>query len=251
MARSVPQRIHTSAAVTVTVVCAALISACGPSPRPPARTPATPDARSGVPATGGGPAGGGGAGDVSYALSAPQVAAGYSQGQPPADLVQKVNGDTQHIAPRLGVSGTPVHAFYDDRADGAWIFYTGVTGTGFDPDRLHGILDQAPAVHDDGAGDRFSTSALDADPGPHGGRAICNTVLVRNAMLTTAVTTCSWFTPTTAAGITVVLKGDGTNTKVGFTAADVAPVMRAVRADVEQPQQLRSGSGTGSRSGSS
>ncbi len=54
-------------------------------------------------------------------------------------------------------------------------------------------------------------------------------------MLTTAATTCSWFTPTTAAGISLVIKGDGTNTKVGFTAADVAPIMRAVRSAVEHP----------------
>ena len=46
----------------------------------------------------------------------------------------------------------------------------------------------------------------------------------------------SWFTATTAAGICVVIKGDGTNTKIGFTAADVAPIMRAIRADVEQPK---------------
>lgn len=169
-------------------------------------------------------------------LSAPQVAAGYPQGQPPAALVRTVNGGLQQTAARLGVSGTPVHAYYDDRADGAWIFYNGVTGTGFDPGHLHDILNEAPASKEDGAGDRITTSAVDADPGPHGGRAICNTVLVQNEMLTTAATTCSWFTPTTAAGISLVIKGDGTSTKVGFTAADVAPVMRAIRADVERQQ---------------
>ncbi len=170
-------------------------------------------------------------------LSAPQVAAGYPQGQPPADLVRRISADVQQNAERLGVTGTPVHADYDDRADGAWIFYTGVTGTGFDADHLHDALNLPPATKDDGAGDRITTSAIDADPGPHGGRAICSTILVQNAMLSTAATTCSWFTPTTAAGITLVIKGDGTNTKIGFTAADVAPIMRAIRGSVEQPQR--------------
>lgn len=60
--------------------------------------------------------------------------------------------------------------------------------------------------------------------------------MIENAMLATAATTCSWFTPTTAAAVTLVIKGDGTNTKIGFTAADVAPVMRAIRAAVEKPR---------------
>lgn len=150
-------------------------------------------------------------------------------------MVRRFDDDTHKNAARLGVSGTPVRAYYDDRTDGAWIFYTGVTGSGFKPDRLHDILDQLPAVHDDGAGDRTTTSAIDAEPGPHGGRAICNTVLLRTELLVTAVSTCSWFTPTTAAGITLIPKTDGTGTKLGFTAADVAPIMRAVRAEVEVP----------------
>ncbi|MFF8029780.1 hypothetical protein ACFZDJ_54085 [Streptomyces sp. NPDC007896] len=145
--------------------------------------------------------------------------------------------------PRLSASpahrytGTPVHAYYDDRADGAWIFYTGVTGSGLDPDRLHDILYRLPAVTDDGAGDRTTTSAIDAKPGPHGGRAICNTVLIQTDMLATAVSTCSWFTPTTATGITLVSKADGTSTKLGFTAVDVAPIIRAIRSEVEIPRQ--------------
>ncbi|MBC3839241.1 hypothetical protein GXW82_00610 [Streptacidiphilus sp. 4-A2] len=174
---------------------------------------------------------------MSYVLTAPPVAAGYPQGRPSAELVQQVDGDVQQNAKRLGLSGTPVHAYYDDRADGAWIFYNGVTGTGFEPDHLHDLLDTTPAVTEDGAGDRITTSAIDTDPGPHGGRAICNTMLVQNTMLTTAVTTCSWFTATTAAEITLIIKGDGTNTKIGFTAADVAPIMRTIRADVEKVQQ--------------
>lgn len=152
-------------------------------------------------------------------------------------MVRRFDDDTHKNAARLGVSGTPVRAYYDDRTDGAWIFYTGVTGSGFKPDRLHDILDQLPAVHDDGAGDRTTTSAIDAEPGPHGGRAICNTVLLRTELLVTAVSTCSWFTPTTAAGITLIPKTDGTGTKLGFTAADVAPIMRAVRAEVEVPRR--------------
>jgi hypothetical protein len=98
-------------------------------------------------------------------------------------------------------------------------------GSGFDPDHLHDILYQLPAVNDDGAGDRTTTSAIDAKPGLHGGRAVCNAVLIQTDMLTTAVSTCSWFTPTTAAGITLVTKADGTSSKLGFTAADVAPIM--------------------------
>ncbi|MFJ5122537.1 hypothetical protein [Kitasatospora sp. NPDC088548] len=200
-----------------------------------AAAPDAPATRNGAGAQNGAapPAGGGGA---AYVLSAPPVAAGYRQGQPPADLIQKVDSDAQLYAKRLGVTGTPVHGYYDDRAQGAWIFYSGVTGSGFDPDRLHDALNQPPATRNDGAGDRISTNAVDTDPGPHGGRAICNTVLVQNAMLTTAVTTCSWFTATTAAGVSLIIKGDGTSTKVGFTAADVAPVMRAIRADVEHPR---------------
>ena len=104
-------------------------------------------------------------------------------------------------------------------------------------DRLHLplFLKDFTATLTTAEGEEITTSAVDADPGPHGGRAVCDTVLVQNAMLTTAATTCSWFTPTTAAGISLVIKGDGTNTKVGFTAADVAPIMRAVRAAVEHP----------------
>lgn len=40
-------------------------------------------------------------------------------------------------------------------------------------------------------------------------------------------------TPTALCGITLVSKTDGTSTKLGFTASDVAPVMRALRAQVE------------------
>ncbi|MFD9606012.1 hypothetical protein [Streptomyces sp. NPDC059970] len=273
MASSVPKRVRASSAprpgqstVALAVVCTLLglpmVSACGPSTGS-ANGPVASAAQSGAaaPATAGsghtttqggatdpaanGSASGGGTSDggiggnggASWVLSAPQVAAGYPQGQPPADMVQRFNTDTRQNAARLGVSGTPVHAYYDDRADGAWIFYTGVTGSGFDPDHLHDILYQLPAVNDDGAGDRTTTSAIDAKPGPHGGRAICNTVLVHTDMLTTAVSTCSWFTPTTAAGITLVSKADGTSTKLGFTAVDVAPIMRAIRAEVEVPRQ--------------
>lgn len=246
MARPISPRTRTSAVAVLTATCA-LMSACGPSGHS-AAAPAGPASRSGATtgatpagATAGGSAAGGtggsAAGGTSYVLGAPQSAAGYAQGQPSADLVQKVNGDLHQTAQRLGISGTPVHAYYDDRADGAWIFYNGVTGTGFDPGRLHDALDKAPAVKVDGAGDRITTSAIDTGPGPHGGRAICNTILVRNTMLTTAVTSRSWFTATTAASVSLIIKGDGTNTKVGFTAADVAPIMRAIRADVEKPRQ--------------
>lgn len=230
MARLAPLRVRKPVAGAVVVLLAgALVSACGGS-----TTPQPEPGTAGVAAAGDAEAGA--ATGTSYVLSAPAVAGGYPQGQPSAQLVQQVDGDLKQTAQQLGVSGTPVHAYYDDRADGAWIFYNGVTGAGFDPDHLHDLLDQPPATKDDGAGDLLSTSAVDADPGPHGGRAVCNTVLVQNAMLSTAATTCSWFTATTAAGITVVIKGDGTNTKVGFTAADVAPIMRAIRADVEQPK---------------
>ncbi|MFI6685233.1 hypothetical protein [Streptomyces sp. NPDC050485] len=263
MASYVPQRARASSAprpgrstAALTVVCILLglplMSACGPSSTQGATTQgpttqgpttqgvATQGGATGSAATGGasgGRASDGGAGGASWVLSAPQVAAGYPQGQPPADMVRRFNADTRKNAARLGVSGTPVRASYDDRADGAWIFYTGVTGSGFDPGRLHDILYRLPAVDDDGAGDRSTTSAIDAQPGPHGGRAICNTVLVRSGVLTTAVSTCSWFTPTTAAGITLISKADGTSTKLGFTAADVAPIMRAIRAEVESPRR--------------
>ncbi|MFJ8311512.1 MULTISPECIES: hypothetical protein [unclassified Streptomyces] len=40
---------------------------------------------------------------------------------------------------------------------------------------------------------------------------------------------------TTAAGITLISKADGTSAKMSFTAADVAPIMRAIRAEVETP----------------
>lgn len=257
MASSVPKRVRVSSAprpgrptVALAVVCALLglplVSACGPS-ADSSNGPAAPTARSG-PSDGGTHGNSGDNGNdrnngnsgnnsSSWALSAPQVAAGYPQGQPPADMVRRFNDDTRKNAARLDVSGTPVRAYYDDRADGAWIFYTGVTGSGFEPDHLHDILNQLPAVHDDGAGDRTTTSAIDAKPGPHGGRAICNTVLLQTDMLATAVSTCSWFTPTTAAGVTLITKADGTSTKLGFTAADVAPIMRAIRAEVEIPRQ--------------
>ncbi|OMI40804.1 hypothetical protein [Streptomyces sparsogenes] len=259
MARPVPPRIRTSAALALAAACV-WTSACGPS-HPAADSPSRTAAQGSTPAspTLGGPGATGGADGndtegngtgengttgngtgekdaTSYVLTAPQVAAGYPQGRPPASLISTVNADLQQTAARLGISGTPVQAYYDDRADGAWIFYNGVTGTGFDPDHLHDVLNQLPASQDDGAGDRITTSAIDAMPGPHGGRAICNTVLVQNTMFTTAATTCSWFTPTTAAGISLVIKGDGTSTKVGFTAAEVAPIMRAIRADVERPR---------------
>ncbi|GAA2413952.1 hypothetical protein GCM10010433_11280 [Streptomyces pulveraceus] len=218
-----------------------LMSACGPSTGS-SDGAATPHARGGT-ATAkgtdgtGGSGSNGGSGGTSWALSAPRTVAGHPQGQPPADMVRRFDDDTHKNAARLGVSGTPVRAYYDDRTDGAWILYTGVTGSGFEPGRLHDILDRLPAVHDDGAGDRTTTSAIDADPGPHGGRAICDTVLLRTELLATAVSTCSWFTPTTAAGITLIPKTDGTGTKLGFTAAEVAPIMRAVRAEVEVPRR--------------
>ncbi|QHC27523.1 hypothetical protein [Streptomyces sp. HF10] len=239
MARTVPPRTRASAAVVLASACA-LLSACGPA-HPGADAPATSAAQHGAAEHGAAAQGGTGAhgttgGGTSYVLTAPQTAAGYPQGQPSADLVQRVNSDLQQSAKRLDVSGTPVHAYYDDRADGAWIFYSGVNGSGFDPDRLHDALDQPPAVKEDGAGDRVTTSAADTDPGPHGGRAICDTYMIENTMLATAATTCSWFTPTTAGAVTLVIKGDGTNTKTGFTATDVAPVMRAIRASTEKPR---------------
>ncbi|WP_329373485.1 hypothetical protein OG896_40120 [Streptomyces sp. NBC_00669] len=249
MARTFPPRRRTSAAVVLAVACAPL-SACGPAHHA-AAAPAGSTARPSAAASAGGSTGAGGSGGgsagskpgadtssggTSYVLTAPRTAAGYPQGQPSADVIKRVNSDLQQSAKQLDVSGTAVHAYYDDRADGAWIFYSGVNGTGFDPGHLHDALDRPPAVKEDGAGDRVTTSAADADPGPHGGRAICNTYMIENAMLATAATTCSWFTPTTAAAVTLVIKGDGTNTKIGFTAADVAPVMRAIRAAVEKPR---------------
>nr|AUV64171.1 hypothetical protein [Streptomyces citricolor] len=231
----------TRAALAAGAVAALLtLSACGP-----AASGSTGAAPAGAPAGGGPAAGGAGApagapaaqgsgGGPSYVLSAPPVAGGYPQGQPSAATARLVGEDIQRNAKRLGLSGTPVKAVYDDRADGAWIFYSGVNGTGFAPDKLHDALEQIPVTSDNGAGDRVTTNAVDTDPGPHGGRAICNSVLVRAGLLTTMATTCSWFTPTTAAGVTLVLKGDGSTTKLGFSADDVAPVMRAVRADVEQ-----------------
>ena len=234
MTRPAALRTRTATAVALTAACA-LVSACNSTPHPAAAPGATAPTAVGGTAPAG-TAGGTNVGAAGYVLTAPPLAAGYPQGQPSAELVQQVNGDVEQNAKRLGLSGTPVHAYYNDRADGAWIFYNGVTGTGFDPSSLRDILDKPPAVTEDGAGDRITTSALDIDPGPHGGRAICNTMLVQNTMLTTAVTACSWFTATTAAEITLVIKGDGTNTKYGFTADDVAPIMRAIRADVEQLQ---------------
>lgn len=243
MTRPAALRLRTATAVALAAACA-LVSACSAAPHAAAAPGgAAPTKAGGAAQAGtaggaatGGTTGGANAGVASYVLAAPAVAAGYPQGQPSAELVQQVNGDVAQNAKKLGLSGTPVHAYYDDRADGAWIFYNGVTGTGFDPSSLHDALDKAPAVTEDGAGDRITTNAVDTDPGPHGGRAICNTMLVQNVMLTTAVTTCSWFTTTTAAEVTLVIKGDGTNTKIGFTADDVAPIMRAIRADVEQLQ---------------
>ena len=212
-----------------------LVSGCGSSAGAAGGQASPVAARSGRTSnsTATGSAASGGSSGTSWTLTAPQVAAGYRQGQPPADMVQRFDADTKQNAARLGVSGTHVHAYYDDPADGAWIFYVGLNGSGYDPDHLHDILDQLPAVSDDGAGDRITTSAIDATPGPHGGRAICDTVLLRNDLITTAVTTCSWFTSTTVAGITLVSKTDGTSTKLGFTASDVAPIMRAIRAQVE------------------
>ncbi|WP_328931186.1 MULTISPECIES: hypothetical protein [unclassified Streptomyces] len=212
-----------------------LVSGCGSSAGAAGGQASPVAARSGGPSNsaGTGSAGSGGSSGTSWTLTAPQVAAGYRQGQPPADMVQRFDADTKHNAARLGVSGTHVRAYYDDPADGAWIFYVGLNGSGYDPGHLHDILDQLPAVSDDGAGDRITTSAIDATPGPHGGRAICDTVLLRNDLITAAVTTCSWFTSTTVAGITLVSKTDGTSTKLGFTASDVAPIMRAIRAQVE------------------
>ncbi len=235
-----PRRSVVALAVAGTLLGLPLVSGCGSSTGTAdghaspvaARSGATTDAAATGSATSGGTSSG-----TSWMLTAPQVAAGYRQGQPPADMVQRFDADTKQNAARLGVSGTHVHAYYDDPADGAWIFYVGLNGSGYDPDHLHDILDQLPAVSDDGAGDRITTSAIDATPGPHGGRAICDTVLLRNDLITTAVTTCSWFTPTTVAGITLVSKTDGTSTKLGFTATDVAPVMRAIRAQVEVPGQ--------------
>ncbi|MDH6143679.1 MULTISPECIES: hypothetical protein [Kitasatospora] len=171
-----------------------------------------------------------------WTLTAPQTAGGYQLGQPPSQTTQLVNSDLGQDAKLLNLSGTPVHATYDDQADGAWIFYSGLNGSGFDPDRLHDALTHPVTTGNDGAGDHTTFSYADTEPGPHGGRAICDSLLIRNAFLTTTATTCSWFTPTTAARVTLVIKGDGSNTKIGFTAADVGPVMRAIRGDVEQKQ---------------
>lgn len=222
-------------AVVGAVLGLPLVSGCGPSAGAAGGQASPVAARSGGTSNSAatGSAASGGSSGTSWTLTAPQVAAGYRQGQPPADMVQRFDADTKQNAARLGVSGTHVHAYYDDPADGAWIFYVGLNGSGYNPDHLHDILDQLPAVSDDGAGDRITTSAIDATPGPHGGRAICDTVLLRNDLITTAVTTCSWFTSTTVAGITLVSKTDGTSTKLGFTASDVAPIMRAIRAQVE------------------
>lgn len=232
-----PGRSALAALLLCAVLGVPLASGCGPASGS-AKPPGGPAVASGAPSVPG--TDGGGAttqGGTRWALTAPQVAAGHPQGQPPADMVQRFDADMRRNAGRLSVSGAPVRAYYDDRADGAWIFYTGVTGSGFDPDHLHDALNQLPAAHDDGAGDHVTTSAIDTEPGPHGGRAICDTVLVQSGVLTTAVSTCSWFTATTAAGVTVIPKTDGTGTRLGYTAADVAPIMRAVRAEVETPRR--------------
>ncbi|GAA1979932.1 hypothetical protein [Kitasatospora viridis] len=202
----------------------ALLTACGPSGSPSSSAAGGPP-----PAAAPAPVAA-----AHWTLTAPQTAGGYPIGQPPAQTTQLVDSDLGQNAKLLGLSGTPVRATYDDQADGAWVFYSGLNGTGFDPNRLHDALTHPAISGDNGAGDHTSFSYADTDPGPHGGRAICDSLLVRNAFLTTMATTCSWFTPTTAARVTLVIKGDGTNTKIGFTAADVGPVMRAVRADVEQ-----------------
>ncbi|MFE9428490.1 hypothetical protein ACFYNO_36720 [Kitasatospora sp. NPDC006697] len=210
----------------LTVTCAlfalpAVLTACGPAGTSGAAQGAT------AAATTAGAA-------PQYRLTAPQTAGGYPQGRPPAATTQLVDSGLGQNAKLLGLTGTPVRATYDDAADGAWVFYSGLNGSGFDPDRLHDALTHPVTTGDDGAGDHTTFSYADTDPGPHGGRAICDSLLVRAAFLTTTATTCSWFTATTAARVTVVIKGDGSNTKIGFTAADVAPIMRAVRADAER-----------------
>lgn len=175
---------------------------------------------------------------ASYRLGTPPSAGGYAFHQAASASQQKMSDAEQQIAQQLGITGTPVEALYDDAADSEWIVFIGInagSGGGFDPAQLHAKLWQQPSTHLDGTGDRVTTSWEDTDPGPHGGRGICSQTLEQSGALAAEDSACLWMTATTFGEVTFYPKGYSDRLLTGFTVVDAGNLMRAVRADVEQP----------------
>ncbi|WP_035803584.1 hypothetical protein [Kitasatospora mediocidica] len=173
-----------------------------------------------------------------YRLSAPASAGGFPFHQASSASQQKMAAAEQQSAQQLGISGTPVEALYDDAAEGEWVVFIGINNTGgtpFDPSRLHARLWQQPATHDDGTGDRVTTSWSDADPGPHGGRGICSQTLDQSGTLAAEDSACLWMTAATFGEVTFYPQGFNDRQLRGFSTTDAVNLMVSVRADVEQP----------------
>ncbi|KJK59183.1 hypothetical protein [Saccharothrix sp. ST-888] len=215
-------------AVAAVLLLAAGTAACGSgSSGSAAAAPAGPAAP-------GNPGAAGAAQAAAYRLGTPGSAGGYAFHQATGASEQKMSTEEQRITGLLGISGTPVRALYDDAAENEWIVFIGVNGTGFDPSRLHARLWQPPITRPDGSGNRSTLSWQDADPGPHGGRAICSEELLQSGAMAAENSACMWMTPTTFGEVSFYPKGFSDRLLKGFTTADAVNLMRGIRADVEQ-----------------
>ncbi|WP_411141459.1 hypothetical protein [Streptomyces sp. x-80] len=182
----------------------------------------------------GGGTGGGGTGGPSWVIGFPEKLGAYPLDRhPSADARQKMHEGLGQVAGRLGVNGTEADAVYDDAADEYWVVITGMNGTGYDPSKLVPTLQKPPSVTDDGAGTRSTQSWTAADPGPHGGAAVCHEELLQSGRLAVESTACVWETATTLGTATLYPKQGGTRIKMGYGAKEMGGWMRKIRPVVE------------------
>ncbi|MFF2926144.1 hypothetical protein ACFVTP_27710 [Streptomyces celluloflavus] len=177
---------------------------------------------------------GGGSGGPSWVIDFPEKLGAYPlDHHPTADARQKMHEGLGQVSGQLGVNGTEVNAIYDDAADEYWVVITGMNGKGYDPSKLVPTLQKPPSVTDDGAGTRTTQSWTPADPGPHGGAALCHEELLQSGRMAVESTACVWETTTTLGTATLYPKQGGTRIKMGYGAKEMGGWMRKIRPVVE------------------
>ncbi|QMU70115.1 hypothetical protein [Streptacidiphilus sp. P02-A3a] len=231
-----PQRITAPTALLVLgAVVGATATGCGataaarPGTAPPTTTTTAATATASAAAAGGGRAGGGG-----WTLSAPGSAAGLARFQPPAAESAKLTQSLDRTAQELGLTGSTVEAVYADPAQGGYLVFAGLNGSGYTPSVL-GRMAQVPATRQDGTGDRITQDWQPTSAGDHGGQAGCQETMVQSGSLAVLSSACLWLTATTFGLVTYYPDTGSDDFLTNTPAGVVAPLMRQVRDAVERP----------------
>jgi hypothetical protein len=172
-------------------------------------------------------------GNNGWVLAAPKSIFGFPQVDASAEVLSKVQGELSTQSAAIGVSGTPVIAFYDDPTHDAYLIFAGYNGSGYDPARLESAFQKLPVHTRDGAGDNIVINDVTIDPGPHGGGAGCQSTLIEDSGMAAEGTLCSWLTPTTLGSITYYPKADHSKLVTGTGPEVMGKVMRDLRDLVE------------------